>query len=193
MWLELLASKDEALEYFKKIKVVAEVESGRHLKAFKTDRGGEFNSGAFMVLCSDHGIKRNTTTAYSPQQNGVVEQRNQTVMEMAHCLLKSMRVLPGRFWGEPVKAAVYLLNQSLTRSLNGKTPFEAWLERKPSVQHLHTFGCVAYAKRIGLRVTKLADRSTPSVFLGYEPGTKGYRVYDPVNNKLIVTRDVIFD
>lgn len=108
---------DEALEHFKKIKVAAEVESGHRLKAFRTDRGGEFNSGAFMVFCNDHGIKHNTTTTYSPQQNGVVERRNQTVMEMARCLLKSMRVL-GRFWGEAVKALVYLLNRSPTKSLN---------------------------------------------------------------------------
>jgi hypothetical protein len=103
-----------------------------------------------------------------------------------------MRV-PGRFWGEAVKAAVYLLNRAPTKSLNKKTPFEAWFRRKPNVRHLRTFGCMAYAKRTGPGINKLADRSTPGVFLGYEPGTKGYRVYDLVNNKLIVTRDVIFD
>ena len=61
------------------------------------------------------------------------------------------------------------------------------------MQHLRTFGCTAFAKRTGPSVNKLADRSIPRVFLGYESGAKGYRVYDPVNKKLIVTRDVIFD
>lgn len=124
MWVELLASKDEALWYFKKIMMVAEVESGRRLKVFRTDRGGEFNSGAFVTFCSERGIKHNSTTPYSPQQTGVVERRNQTVVEMARCLLKSMRV-PGKFWGEVVKVAVYLLFQSPIKSLNGKTSFEA--------------------------------------------------------------------
>ena len=101
--------------------------------------------------------------------------------------------MPGKFWGEAVKAAIYLLNRSPTKSLNGRTPFEAWFGRKPSVRHLRTFGCTAFAKRTGPSVNKLADRSIPGVFLGYESGTKGYRVYDPVNKKLIVTRDVIFD
>ncbi|XP_066311453.1 uncharacterized protein [Miscanthus floridulus] len=95
--------------------------------------------------------------------------------------------------GEVVKAAAYLLNRSPTKSLNGRTPFEAWFGRKPSVWHLRTFGCTVFAKRTGPSVNKLADRSIPWVFLGYESGTKGYRVYDPVNKKLIVTRDVIFD
>jgi len=76
MWIELLASKSEALQYFKKIKAAAEVESGHHLKAFRTDRGGEFNSGAFISFCDESSIKHNTTTPYSPQQNGVVERRN---------------------------------------------------------------------------------------------------------------------
>lgn len=79
--------------------------------------------------------------------------------------------------------AVYILNRSPTKSLDGKTPFEAWFGRKPGVRHFRTFGCVAYAKKVGPSLTKLADRSVPGVFLGY----------DPVRDKLMITRDVIFD
>jgi len=191
MWLELMATKDKALLQFKRFKAAAELESGCKLKAFRSDRGGEFNSGAFVSFCLEYGIKHNTTTLYTPQQNGVVERRNQTVVEMARCLLKSMGV-PARFWGEAVKVAVYLLNRSPTKSLSGKTPYEAWFGRKPGVKHLRTFGCTTYVKRVGPGISKLSDRSVPGVFLGYEPGTKGYRVYDPVKDKLMVSRDVIF-
>jgi transposase InsO family protein len=96
MWIELLEKKSEALMCFKKVKVAAELESGRRLKALRTDRGGEFNSGAFVVFCNEFGIRHNTTTPFTPQQNGVVERRNQTVVEMARCLLKSMKV-PSKF------------------------------------------------------------------------------------------------
>ena len=89
--------------------------------------------------------------------------------------------------------AVYIFNRSPTKSLNERTPYEAWFGKEPGVRHLHTFGCVAYAKRVGLGVTKLSDRSVLMVFLGYEPRSKAYHVFDPVNNKLMVTRDVIFD
>jgi transposase InsO family protein len=170
MWVELLAMK---------IKAAAELESGRRLKAFRTDCGGEFNSGIFVSFCNDHGIKHNTTMPYTPQQNGVVERPNQTVVEMARCLLKTMQV--------------YLLNRAPTKSLNGKTPFEAWFGRKPGVKHLRTFGCTAYAKCLGPGLNKLADRAVPGVFFGYAPGTKGYRVYDPVKDRLIISRDVLFD
>jgi hypothetical protein len=114
------------------------------------------------------------------------------VVEMARCLLKSKGV-PGEFWGEAVTTAVYLLNRAPTRSLQGRTPYEAWHDRKPKVHHLRTFGCVAHVKKIGPGVSKLTDRSVPMVFIGYETRTKGYRLYDPVAKKLHISRDVIFE
>ena len=92
-----------------------------------------------------------------------------------------------------MSVAVYLLNRAPTKSLEGKTPYEAWYGRKPGVRHLRTFGCLAYAKKLGPGVSKLSDRSTPGVFLGYEVGSKAYRIFDPVKQKLIISRDVIFD
>jgi hypothetical protein len=89
--------------------------------------------------------------------------------------------------------AVYLLNRAPMRSLNGRTSYEAWFGKKPGVRHLRTFGCMAYAKKLGLGVSKLSDRSIPGIFLGYEPGSKTYRIYDLVNRKLMISRDVIFD
>jgi hypothetical protein len=78
-----------------------------------------------------------------PQQNGVVEQINQAVVEMARCLLKSMAV-PPRFWGEAVRTAVYILIRCPTCALNGVTPYEAWHGRKPNVHHMRVFGCIAH-------------------------------------------------
>jgi hypothetical protein len=122
----------------------------------------------------------------------VVERRNQTTVEMARCLLKSMAV-PPTFWGEAVKTSVYLLNRAPMRSVDGMTPYEAWHGKKPSVHHLRTFGCVAHVKRLGPGIDKLADRSTPMIFVGYEEGSKAYRVYDPATKKVRITRDVKFE
>jgi hypothetical protein len=191
MWVELLKTKDQALESFKKIKARAETESGSKLKGLRTDRGGEFTSNLFTVFCNENGIKHYTTTPYTPQQNGVVERRNQTVVEMARCMLKAMQV-PPEFWGEAVCAAVYTLNRAPTKSLNNMTPFEAWHGRKPRVSHLRIFGCTTSVKIAGPNLSKLADRSRKMVFIGYEIGTKGYRFYDPSTAKLVVSRDVIF-
>ena len=114
------------------------------------------------------------------------------MVEMARCLLKSMRV-PSIFWGEAVRTAVYILNRSPTKALNKKTPYEAWHGKKPKVSHLRIFGCVAHVKRVGPGINKLADRSSKMVFIGYESGTKGYMFFDPATNKLVVSRDVVFE
>lgn len=191
MWVEMLKTKDQALVNFRKIKQRAETETGDKLKALRTDRGGEFTSILFETFCSQDGIKHYTTTPYSPQQNGVVERRNQTVVEMARCLLKAM-VVPTIFWGEAIRTAVYLLNRSPTKALDSRTPFEVWHGRKPKVSHLKVFGCVAHVKQLGPGMNKLSDRSSKMVLIGYESGTKGYRLFDPISRRLVVSRDVIF-
>lgn len=192
MWLELLRSKDEALVFFKKVKAAAENERECKLIAFHSDRGGEFNYGDFVEFCEANDINHQTTSSYTPQQNGVVERRNQMVVEMDRCLLKAMGV-PAAFWGEAVKTAVYLLNRAPSRSLDGKTPYEVWHGKKPNVRHLRIFGCVEHVKRLGPGVNKIADRSFPGVFVGYEVGSKAYHVYDPITKRLHITRDVSFE
>jgi hypothetical protein len=187
MWLEVLKSKDQAFRFFRKIK--AEAVS---LRAFRSDHGGEFNSNEFMIFCEEQRVKKYTTAPYSPRQNGVVERRNQSVVEMARSMMKSMSV-PAEFWGEAVKTAVHVLNRSPARSLKGiTTPYEAWRKRKPAVDYLGTFGYVGFMNLVGPGETKLSDRALPVVFLGYKPGSKAYRVVYPVQHRLYVTRDVVF-
>jgi hypothetical protein len=101
--------------------------------------------------------------------------------------------MPGRFWGEEVMMVVYLLNCSPTHSVDGKTPYQAWHGKKPTVHHLRVFGCVAYMKITRPHLTKLDDRELKMVFIGYEPGSKAYLLYNPTDGRVHVSRDVIFD
>jgi hypothetical protein len=107
-------------------------------------------------------------------------------------MMKSKSV-PARFWGEAVSTVVYVLNRAPTKSVKDKTPFEAWHGKKPQVDHLRTFGCIAHVKNIGPVINKLSDKSKKMVFLGCEAGTKGYRLLDPSTNRLHVSRDVVFE
>lgn len=77
--------------------------------------------------------------------------------------------------------------------MSEKTPYEAWYQRKPKVQFLRVFGCVAHVKVVTPHLKKLDDRSIPIVFIGYEPGTKAYRFYNPNTSKLVVSHDVVFE
>ncbi|WVZ58507.1 hypothetical protein U9M48_008778 [Paspalum notatum var. saurae] len=129
---------------------------------------------------------------YSPQQNGVVERRNQTMVGMARSMLKAKK-MPSKFWGEAVSTAVFILSRAPTKSLKGMTPFEAWHGRKPDVAFMRTFRCIGHVKNVKLHLSKLEDRSTPMVFLGYEHGSKAYRLYHPRAERVHVSQDVVFD
>ena len=94
---------------------------------------------------------------------------------MAQSMMKA-KGMPVRFWGEAVTTTVFILNCAPTKALMSKTPFEAWYGYKPSVSFLRTFGCISHVKKTKPNLTKLEDRSTPMMFLGYEEGTKAYRL-----------------
>jgi hypothetical protein len=112
-----------------------------------TDNGGEFTAVEFASYCADEGTQHHYSASYSPQQNGVVEWRNQTVVGMAQALLKQRGML-AVFWGEAVVTAVYILNRSPTKALNGRTPYEAWYWHKQTVSRLRVFGCLAFVKKL---------------------------------------------
>ena len=89
--------------------------------------------------------------------------------------------------------AVFILNRAPTKALTGKMPFKAWYGRKLSVSFLRTFGCIGHVRKTKSNLTKLEDRSTLMVFLGYAEGTKAYWLYDPCGGKVLVSRDIVFD
>lgn len=187
-----LKQKSEVFEAFKKFKALAENQSSCKIKALRTDNDPEYLSERFQKLCEQAGIHHQLTIFYTPQQNGVCERKNRTVLDMAKCLLFESK-LPSKFWAEAVNTLVYLLNKLPTVAVKEKTPFEAWYGIKPSVSHLKVFGCVFYALIPAEKRTKLERRATPGIFVGYSSTNKGYRVYDPSTKKILVSRDVRFD
>lgn len=192
MWTMLLKEKNEAFGKFKKLKEVVEKETGKRILTFRTDRGGEFVSHEFKSYCESSGIQRHLTAPYTPQQNGVVERRNRTMMEMARSILKHMR-MPNYLWGEAIRPSTYLINRIATRALKDQTPYEVYRGRKPNINHLRIFGCICYAQVDKVHLRKLDDRSRMLVHLGTEPGSKAYRLLDPERRKIVVSRDVVFD
>jgi hypothetical protein len=137
-------------------------------------------------------VRRQLTAPYTPQQNGVVERRNQTIVGMARSLLKG-KGIPAKFWGEAVTTAVFLLNRATTKSVTKMTPYQAWSGKRPAVHYLRTFGCIAHVKVTRPGLKKLDDRSVPMVLLGYEPGSAAYRLFHLPTGRVHVSRDVVFD
>jgi len=192
MWLKLLRSKADTPAAIMTFQARVERETGKKLKVLRTDNGGEFTSVQFGEHCAGEGIQRHFSAPYSPQQNGVVERRNQMIVSTARSIMRA-RGMPGYFWGEAVHTALFLLNRVPTSALNGVTPYQAWYGRKPSVHFLKVFGCIAYIRRLRPHLSKLDDRGHKVVFLGYEDGSKAYRFFDPVTERVHVSRDAVFD
>ena len=149
-------------------------------------------SKEFNAFLAERGIKHQCTVPYTPQQNGVAERKNMSLMEMARCMVKS-QVLPHAFWLEAVMCATYVLNRCPTKALQNITPYESWHGRKPSVAHLRVFGCLAYALVPVQQRRKLDDKAVKCVFIGYSSESKGYRLYHPQTKCILVSRDVFVE
>ena len=138
------------------------------------------------------GIRHEFTIPHTPQQNGVAERLNRTLIEGVRTMLADSR-LPHRFWAGALSTCVYLRNRSPTKAVTGVTPYEAWSGTKPDVSHLRVFGCSAYALVPKVERSKLDSKTRKCVLLGYGSNQKGYRLYDLDRKKVVHSRDVTFD
>jgi hypothetical protein len=116
---------------------------------------------------------------------------NRTLMEKARSMLSGAG-LEQRFWAKAVATTCYQVNRSPTSALVGKTPMEVWSGKKPSIRHLHVFGCEAYAHVPMEKRSKLENKAVKCIFIGYSAGVKGYKLWDPVTSKVLYSRNVIF-
>ncbi|KAK5841099.1 hypothetical protein PVK06_010007 [Gossypium arboreum] len=172
--------------------IQAEGIGGYKIKTIRSDNGTEYTSAQFQALCKDAGIKHQLTNVYTPQQNGVSERKNRSLIDMARCLL-FQKNLPKIMWAEAVNTAVYIQNRLPTKALAHKTPFEAWFGFKPSLAYMKVFGCLCYSQVPAVKRDKLSKRAIPGILTGYSMVKKGYRILDPLTNKIQVSRDVVFD
>ncbi|CAL8138644.1 unnamed protein product [Prunus armeniaca] len=143
IWVYFLRNKSEAFCCFKKFKSMTKLQTGHKVQCIRSDRGGEFLSTEFVEFCEAHGIQRQLTMAYTPQQNGVVERKNRTVIEMAKSICP-------------------------TKALHNITPFEAYSGRKPRIAHLKVFGSLCYVHVPAELRHKLDPKSTKGVDVTFD-------------------------
>lgn len=192
MWIYFLKEKSQVFETFKVFKAYVEKESGHSLKTLRSDRGGEYMSQEFESFLKKHGIRHQLTVRSTPQQNGVAERKNRIIMELVRSMLKT-KGLPKMFWAEAVSCACYVLNRAPNKSVQGKTPQEAWSRKKPCVSHFRIFGSICYSHVPDEKRGKLDDKSEKCIFVGYSEASKAYKLYNPITKKVIISRDVIFN
>ncbi|KAJ0179281.1 hypothetical protein K1T71_004993 [Dendrolimus kikuchii] len=137
----------------------------------------------------DSGIIHQKTNPYTPEQNGLCERLNRTVVEKAKCMLFDAD-LKKHFWAEAVNTAVYLRNRSIASGIN-KTPFEIWYGKKPDISNLRIFGSTVMVHIPKEKRLKWDRKAKICILMGYSNGIKGYRVYDPKIRKINTTRDIV--
>ncbi|KAG8485645.1 hypothetical protein CXB51_018863 [Gossypium anomalum] len=157
----------------------------KQIKYLRTDNGIEFCFDEFNKLCKSEGL----TVRHTPQQNGVAERMNRTIIEKVLCMLSNTN-LPKSFWAEAASTACFLINRSPSVAIEKKTPQEVWFGNPTDYSDLRIFGCPVYAH---FDNRKLEPRSIKCVFLCYKAGVKGYKLWCPENRKVVISRDVVFD
>ncbi|RYG64414.1 hypothetical protein EON64_14045, partial [archaeon] len=161
----------------------------KKLLVVRTDGGKEY-LGEMKQRLIDSGIDHHTTTSHTSQQNGVAERYNLTILDKTRSTFSETGI-PLKLWGELVMALTHVHQLTTYKDL---TPIEQLTGRKPDLRHLRTLGCLVYFGIPAKGRSKLGPRGTEGFLVGYgEPfGTKGYRIWDPATDTIVVSRDVIF-
>ena len=188
-----LRSKSEVPEIFKEFEARVSNDCGEQIGTLRSDNGGEYLSKEFRSYLKSKGIHHELTVPHSPQQNGVAERMNRTLLEAARSMMAHAG-LPEKYWAEAVETVSYIRNRTPTSALAGnKTPLEVWSGRKPDVSHMRVFGCMAYAHVPEKLRQKLDQKAVKLRFVGYSVHSKGYRLLDERTSQVYTRRDVIFN
>lgn len=183
-----MKKKDEAFDKFVVWKMIVENQSEKKVKKLITDNGLEYCNHYFDKFCRDEGIVRHRTCTYTPQQNGIAERLNHTIMDKVRSIL-SESGLDQTFWAEAASTAVYLINKSPSTAIEFDLPEEKWTSALPDLSGLKKFGCLAY---VHTDQGKLNPRARKGVFTGYPEGVKGYKVWLLEEEKCVISRNVVF-
>lgn len=192
-WCEvyLLGQKSGALTAFKMYKNRIENLAGNRIKSLQTDNGLEYCNAEFNKYLQDCGIERRLTVPHTPQQNGVAERINRTLLDMARCLMLDAG-LPQMFWACAITAACHIRNRCPSKIIGGLTPYEKLKGKIPKFNYMKVFGSEVYVLDKSPAKGKFDPRSKKGIFVGYPREVKGYRVWMPKEKKIIIARDVKF-
>jgi hypothetical protein len=162
------------------------------IKILRSDNGREYTLKEFVSFCRDVGIKRELTTPYNPQQNGVVERKNRTIMEAVKTMIHDQD-LPMCLWEKAAMATIYVQNRLPHSALGFKTPEEMFTGKKPEVSHLKIFGCPVFVHIPKEKRNKLEPSRKKGIFVGYCEVSKAFRIYIPGHRHIEISRDMTFD
>ncbi|GJU96006.1 putative ribonuclease H-like domain-containing protein [Tanacetum coccineum] len=176
-WVFFLATKDETSEILKTFITGIENLIDLKVKVIRCDNGTEFKNKVMNQFCEMKGIKREFSVARTPQQNGVAERKNRTLIEAARTMLADSK-LPTTFWAKAVNIAYYVQNKVLVIKPHNKTPYELFLGRKPALSFMRPFRCPVTILNTIDHLGKFDGKANEGFFVGYSTNSKAFRVFN---------------
>ncbi|GJT74766.1 putative ribonuclease H-like domain-containing protein, partial [Tanacetum coccineum] len=190
-WTFFLGTKDETFYVLKEFIALIENQLNKKVKGIRCDNGTEFKNAKLIELCGEKGIKRDYSNPRTPQQNGVAERKNRTLIEAARTMLADSK-LPTMFWTEAVSTACYVLNRVSITNPHNKTPYELISGKVPQIGHLKPFGCQVTILNTSDHLGKFEGKADEGYLVGYAPNSKAYRVYNLTNKRVEETMNLRF-
>ncbi|KAK1651096.1 hypothetical protein QYE76_068901 [Lolium multiflorum] len=160
--------------------------------AIRSDNGSEFKNYTLNDFLSDEGIRHQYSAAYTPQQNGVAERKNRTLMDMARSMMAEYKSRYN-FWAEAISTACHSSNRLYLRKGLNKTPYEILTGNKPNISYFKVFGCKCFYKIKGVRLSKFAPKALEGIFVGYGAESHTYRIFDIASGIIIESCSVRFE
>ncbi|GJS84793.1 putative ribonuclease H-like domain-containing protein [Tanacetum coccineum] len=190
-WTFFLGTKDETFYVLKEFITLIENQLNKKVKGIRCDNGTEFKNAKLIELCGEKGIKRDYSNPRTPQQNGVAERKNRTLIEAARTMLADSK-LPTMFWTEAVSTACYVLNRVSITNPHNKTPYELISGKVPQIGHLKPFGCQVTILNTSDYLGKFEGKADDGYLVGYASNSKAYRVYNLPNKRVEETLNLRF-
>ncbi|XP_021975327.1 uncharacterized protein LOC110870454 [Helianthus annuus] len=190
-WVYFLEAKSETTEVLKSFIPLIENVTKLKVKSIRSDNGSEFKNQTFISFCAEKGIHLQYSAARTPQQNGVAERKNRTLIEAARTMLVDSK-LPIIFWAEAVNTACYVLNRVFIVKPHGKTAYELLFKRKPLIDFFRPFGCSCTLLNTQENLIKFEAVGDICYFMGYSSTQKAYRVYNKRTKMVIESYYVDF-
>jgi transposase InsO family protein len=190
-WVFFLRDKSKTQGTLKRFLRRAQNEFELNVK-IRSDNESEFKNLQVEEFLEEEGIKHEFSAPYTPQQNGVVERKNMTLIDMARTMLEEYKTSE-RFWSEAVNTACHAINRLYLHRLLKKTFYELLTGNKPNVSYFRVFGSKCYILVKKDRHSKFAPKAVEGFLLGYDSNTKTYMVFKKSSGLVEVSSDVVFD
>ena len=191
-WVFFVYDKSQVQEKVKIFVRRAQREFGLPIKKIRSDNGTKFKNTLVEEFLDDEGIKHEFSTPYTPQQNGVVERKNHTLLDMARTMLDEYKT-SDLFWSDAVNTACHAINRLYLHKKLKKTSYELLTGNKPKVSYFRVFGCKCFILNKRPKTSKFAPKVDEGILLGYGSNEHAYRVFNKTMGRVEVTVDVTFD